>query len=95
MCTLKMEAADHSNRGHTFTKPHGVTCHEHYCDYQLVCVVLHDVTFSYTFRRSLASLKATTAVSMTVAAFWDVTPCGLVRVRRRFGGTYCFLLQRR
>jgi hypothetical protein len=87
-----MEVADPSNRGNTFTKPHGVTYHEHHRDYQQVCLVPHDVTL--VLLAVFGSLEATTAVSMTVAVFCDVTPCSLVRIRRRFGRTYCFLLHR-
>jgi hypothetical protein len=34
-----------------------------------------------------------TAASMKMAAFWDVAPCSLVKVYRRFGGACCFLCQ--
>jgi hypothetical protein len=26
---------------------------------------------------------------MNVAVFWDVSPCGLAEINRRFGGAYC------
>jgi hypothetical protein len=29
-----------------------------------------------------------TAVIMKAIVFWDITPCSLVEVHRRFGGTY-------
>jgi hypothetical protein len=29
-----------------------------------------------------------TALSMKIAVFWDVTPCSLVDILERFGGTY-------
>jgi hypothetical protein len=34
-------------------------------------------------------LQVLTASSMKITAFWDVAPCSLVRVDRRFGGAYC------
>jgi hypothetical protein len=30
-----------------------------------------------------------TAMSMKMAVFWDVAPCSLVDIVRRFRGTYC------
>jgi hypothetical protein len=30
-----------------------------------------------------------TAASMKIGAFWDVAPCRLIGVDRRFGGVYC------
>jgi hypothetical protein len=36
-----------------------------------------------------------TAVIMKSTIFWDITPCSLLRVNRRFGGTYCLHLQGR
>jgi hypothetical protein len=27
---------------------------------------------------------------MNITLIWNVKPCGLVKVCRRFGGTYCF-----
>jgi hypothetical protein len=30
-----------------------------------------------------------TAVSLKMAVFWDVAPCSLVEVYRRFRGAYC------
>jgi hypothetical protein len=35
------------------------------------------------------------AVTMKSIVFWDVMPCSLVQVTRRFGGTYCLHLERR
>jgi hypothetical protein len=32
---------------------------------------------------------------MTKIIFWDVTPCSLVEVHGRFGGTYCLHIQGR
>jgi hypothetical protein len=32
-----------------------------------------------------------TAASMKTTAFWDVAPCSLVEVDRRFRGVYCLL----
>jgi hypothetical protein len=29
--------------------------------------------------------------SMKIGAFWDVAPCSLIRVDRRFRGTYCLI----
>jgi hypothetical protein len=31
--------------------------------------------------------------SMKITVFWDVAPCSLVEVYRRFGGAYCLQLQ--
>lgn len=30
---------------------------------------------------------------MSVMVFWAVKPCGLVGIKQRFGGIYCFYLQ--
>jgi hypothetical protein len=32
-----------------------------------------------------------TTALMNVTVFWDVTPCSLIEVYRRFGGACCFL----
>jgi hypothetical protein len=41
----------------------------------------------------MANLKAVTTKTRTtielIRKFWDVTPCSLVEVYKRFGGTYC------
>jgi hypothetical protein len=33
-------------------------------------------------------IEVLTAVTMECAIFWDITSCILVKVHRRFGGTY-------
>jgi hypothetical protein len=33
-----------------------------------------------------------TAASMTFIFFWDVSPCSLVKVDRRFRGAYCSII---
>jgi hypothetical protein len=33
--------------------------------------------------------EAVTAANMQSIIFWDMTPCSLVEVLQRFGGTYC------
>jgi hypothetical protein len=34
-------------------------------------------------------LQVLTATGMKITAFWDITPCSLVEVDRRFRGVYC------
>jgi hypothetical protein len=36
-----------------------------------------------------------TAVAMKTVIFWNITECSPLKVNRRFGGTYCLLLQGR
>jgi hypothetical protein len=36
-----------------------------------------------------------TAVSMNMTVFWDVAPCSLVEIDRRFRGAYCLYHQGR
>jgi hypothetical protein len=38
-------------------------------------------------------LEVLTAVIMKITIFWDKTPCSLLKVNRRFGGTYRFHLR--
>jgi hypothetical protein len=33
--------------------------------------------------------KVLTAASMKMTAFWDIAPCSLIEVDRRFRGAYC------
>jgi hypothetical protein len=47
---------------------------------------------AHTSRQSkVASMRfqVLTATNMRMAVFWDVAPCSLVEVDRRFRGTYC------
>jgi hypothetical protein len=39
-------------------------------------------------RLDLVKSEALTAVTMKIKVFWDVSPCSLVKVYRRFGGTH-------
>jgi hypothetical protein len=38
-----------------------------------------------------ARFQALTAASMKMSASWDIAPCSLVEVYRRFRGAYCLL----
>jgi hypothetical protein len=37
-----------------------------------------------------ARFQVHTAASMKLTGFWDVAPCSMVEVDRRFGGACCF-----
>jgi hypothetical protein len=37
----------------------------------------------------MVKLQVLTAASMKMTVLWDVVPCSLVEVYRRFGGAYC------
>jgi hypothetical protein len=41
----------------------------------------------------LVGFEVVTVVVMKSIIFWDITPCSLLKVNRRFGGTYCLHLQ--
>jgi hypothetical protein len=41
----------------------------------------------------LVTFKVLTAASMKISAFWDIVPCSLVRVDRRFRAPYCLYHQ--
>jgi hypothetical protein len=41
----------------------------------------------------LVGFDVLTAVVMKSTIFWDITPCSLLSVNRRFGGTYSLHLQ--
>jgi hypothetical protein len=43
----------------------------------------------------LVGIEVLTAVVMKSTIFWDITPCSLLKVNRRFGGTYRLHLQGR
>jgi hypothetical protein len=43
----------------------------------------------------IVGFEVLTAVVMKSFIFWDVTPCSLLKVDRRFGGTFRFHLQGR
>jgi hypothetical protein len=51
--------------------------------------VLLNITATYiSLQLSIyLGLEVFTAVNMTNAVFWNVTPCGFI-INRRFGGTY-------
>jgi hypothetical protein len=51
-------------------------------------------TFYQFIKLFLAGFEVLTAVVMKNTIFWDTTPCSLLSVNRRFGGSYCHLLAR-
>jgi hypothetical protein len=48
-----------------------------------------------TKTKAIVGFEVFTAVVMKTIIFWDVTPCSLLRCKRRFGGTYRLHLQGR
>jgi hypothetical protein len=59
-----------------------------------VRVTLHSTENAVNIFTSVAisnfmRLQILTAASMTLTAFWDIPPCSLVEIDRRFRGAYC------
>jgi hypothetical protein len=62
-------------------------CFEYICTYMCVCLREGGI--------AQVGFEVLTAVVMKSTAFWDITQCSLLKVNRRFGGTYCLHLQGR
>jgi hypothetical protein len=52
-----------------------------------------DISFtSYGYRKFTVRFEVSTAVTMMIIIFWEMTPCGSYK-NRRFGGSYRLHLQ--
>jgi hypothetical protein len=49
------------------------------------------LAFSELRYQDCARLQVLTAPSVKMTAFWDVAPCSLMEVHRRFRGAYCII----
>jgi hypothetical protein len=47
--------------------------------------------FWYILFKSCAGFEVLTAVVIKSYIFWDITPCSLLKINRRFGRTYALL----
>jgi hypothetical protein len=46
-------------------------------------------------KETLVRLEMFSAVIIKIIIFWNVTPCSLLEMYRRFGGTFCLCYQDR
>jgi hypothetical protein len=56
---------------------------------EIVSKFVNKVYFLITVQTTYSRFQVLMAVGMKMTAFWDITPCSLVEVDRRFRGVYC------
>jgi hypothetical protein len=53
---------------------------------------LYILSYKHEVLKSLVGFDVLMAVAVKSTIFWEVTPCSLIEIYRRFGGTQCVLL---